>query len=176
MELEKRSVDFKVLLAIIISEKSFMAIDQSDERYSDGREALDKCWKWCENRSISGDDLYEIIDNAECVGISEFAEAEEDLNIARLWSLLVDTVAYTAWLAYEEEKTIYLPQMLEGICEESMSVIIESAIKTGFITQREIDEIVDLLVLETGQNSIKEIINKESILNQIIHSTKNAHE
>ncbi|MBR4083986.1 MAG: hypothetical protein IKK33_06845 [Lachnospiraceae bacterium] len=172
MELEKLSVDVKVLLAITISEKVFMAIDKSDERYLDGREALDKCWKWCEDRSISGDDLYEIIDNAECVGISEFAEAEEDLSIARLWSLLVDTVAYTAWMAYEEEKTIYLPQMIEGISEESIFVIIESAIKTGFITQREIDEVVDLLLLEDGQNSISKSVNKESILNQIIHTTK----
>ena len=172
MELEKLSVDVKVLLAITISEKVFMAIDKSDERYLDGREALDKCWKWCEDRSISGDDLYEIIDNAECVGISEFAEAEEDLSIARLWSQLVDTVAYTAWMAYEEEKTIYLPQMIEGISEESIFVIIESAIKTGFITQREIDEVVDLLLLEDGQNSISKSVNKESILNQIIHTTK----
>lgn len=62
--------------------------------------------------------------------------------------------------------------MIEGISEESISIIIESAIKTEFITQREIDKVVDLLLLEYGQNSTSKRVNKESILNQIIHTTK----
>lgn len=45
-----------------------------------------------------------LIDNADFTGISEFAEEEEDSNIARLWSLLVDAVAYTSWEAYKKKK------------------------------------------------------------------------
>lgn len=170
MEYEKLRTDDKVLGAIIVSEKVFMAIDKADERYSDGREALDNCWKWYENRGISGDDLYEIIDNAECVGISEFAEMEEDLNIARLWSLLVDTVAYVSWVAYMEEKAMYLPQMIEGIGEESITIIIESAIKTGFITKSEIDELLNELVIN-ARNGVSKVVNKEDVLNTITHNT-----
>ncbi|WP_252230798.1 Imm6 family immunity protein [Clostridium sp. ZBS15] len=141
MELQrlgKLKDEIKVGFVITIAEKVFSKINKTDDRYVDGRDALNKCWTWVENNGISGDDLYELIDNAECTGISEFVEDEEDLNIARLWSLLVDTVSYTSWMAYKKENTKYLPQSLEGIKEESFIILIESAIETSFITKDEI--------------------------------------
>lgn len=142
MELNEFTGNMKVVLGIVISEKVFKVIDENDNRYAEGREALDKCWVWVEDREIGGDDLYEIIDNAECTGISEFSEKEDNLNIARVWSLLVDTVAYTSWAAYMKENTKYLPQMLDGIEEESIIVLIESALETGFISQEEVNIIM----------------------------------
>ena len=97
--------EIKVSFIVTIGEKVFSRINKNDERYLDGREALDKCWKWAENQSISADDLYELIDNAECTGISEFAEDEENLDIARLWNFIVDIVSYTAWMGYKKENT-----------------------------------------------------------------------
>lgn len=138
MELQrliKLKDEIKVGFIITIAEKVFSQIRENDERYKDGREALNKCWTWAESNGISGDDLYELIDNADCTGISEFAENEEDLNIASIWSVLVDTVSYTSWKAYKKEKTKYLPQALESIKEESLMIFIESVIEAGFITK-----------------------------------------
>ncbi|MDI5789550.1 Imm6 family immunity protein [Bacillus licheniformis] len=82
-------------------------MSKDDERHPEGREALDKCWLWVESHAVTGDDLYELIDNADFTGISEFAEEEEDSNIARLWSLLVDAVAYTSWEAYKKKSKTF---------------------------------------------------------------------
>ena len=138
--------EVRVGFAIIIAEKILLEIEKTDERYIDGRAALDKCWIWVENKGISGDDLYELIDNAECRGISEFAEKENDKNIARLWSLFVDVVAYTSWTAFKREKMKYLPQMIEGIKENSLIILIESAIETTFITKEEIEAVAKQLI------------------------------
>lgn len=59
--------------------------------------------------------------------------------MARLWSLLVDAVAYTSWEAYKNEKVKYVPQALEGIGADSITVFLNSAVETGFITVEEIE-------------------------------------
>ncbi|MGE6260573.1 Imm6 family immunity protein [Heyndrickxia sporothermodurans] len=159
--------DIKVGFVLTIGEKVFSIIKNDDERYLDGRDALDKCWAWVENKRVSGDDLYELIDNAECTGISEFAEDEEDLEIARLWSLLVDIVSYTAWKAYKREKTIYLPQALEGIKEESVAILIESAIETTFITKEKI-QLMEQRLLNKLQVSNDKTITRYDFMTKIL--------
>jgi|BioPla2DNA2_1021312.scaffolds.fasta_scaffold31883_2 hypothetical protein len=158
--------EVKVGFVITIAEKVFSVIDKDDERYIDGRNALDKCWLWAENNSISGDELYGLIDNPECTGISEFAEDEEDLDIARVWSLLVDVVSYTSWKAYKKEKTKYLPQALEGIKEDSILVFIESAVETTFITKEELDVMEQHLMgnYQTNFNGI----NRSDFIRKVI--------
>ena len=131
----------KVGFVLTVAERVFSVISKDDERHPEGREALDKCWLWVESHAVTGDDLYELIDNADFTGISEFAEEEEDLNIARLWSLLVDAVAYTSWEAYKKEKVKYLPQALESINNDSITIFLNSAVETGFITLKEIEKI-----------------------------------
>lgn len=90
--------------------------------------------------------MYELVDNADCTSISEFAEEEEDLRITRLWSLLVDVVSYTAWKTYIRENTKYLPQALEGIKEGNLKIAIESAIETTFVTKDEIQSMQQSLL------------------------------
>ena len=130
--------EVKVGFVLTVAESVFSIISKDDERYPDGREALDKCWLWVESHAVTGDELYELIDNADFTGISEFAEEEEDLNIARLWSLLVDAVAYTSWEAYKNEKVKYLPQSLESITNDSINIFLNSAVETCFISVEKI--------------------------------------
>ncbi|PEJ35498.1 Imm6 family immunity protein [Bacillus pseudomycoides] len=138
--------DVKVTFILTIAEKVFQTIKKDDERYIAGRAALDKCWIWIESKGVCGDDLYELIDDADCTSISEFAEKEEDLRLARLWSLIVDVVSYTAWKAYTRENTKYLPQALEGIKEEHLKIVIESAVETAFIMKEEIQSMQQSLL------------------------------
>ncbi|WP_267903267.1 MULTISPECIES: Imm6 family immunity protein [Virgibacillus] len=83
-------------------------------------------------------ELYELIDNADFTGISEFSEEEENLSIARIWSLLVDAVAYTSWEAYKNEEVKYLPQSLESITTDSIITFLNSAVETSFVKVEEI--------------------------------------
>ncbi|MEI2312434.1 Imm6 family immunity protein [Bacillus nitratireducens] len=138
--IENLQKEVKVGFVLAVAERVFSIISKDDERYPDGREALDKCWLWVESHAVTGDELYELIDNADFTGISEFAEEEEDLNIARIWSLLVDAVAYTSWEAYKNEKVKYLPQSLESITTDSITIFLNSAVETSFITVEEIKE------------------------------------
>lgn len=131
-------IEVKVGLILTVAEKVFSEISKDDERFPDGREALDRCWLWVESHVITGDELYELIDNADFTGISEFAEEEEDLNIARIWSLLVDAVAYTSWEAYRNEKVKYLLQALESNTNNSITFFLNSAVETSFIKLEEI--------------------------------------
>lgn len=159
--------EIKVSFILTIGEKVFIKINESDERYLEGRNALDKCWKWAESKSISADDLYELIDNAECTGISEFAEDEEDLNIAGLWNLIVDIVAYTSWIGYKKENTKYLPQALEGIREDSIITLIESAVETSFITENEV-LIMQQQLLSNYKLDNDIVIRKEEFINKVM--------
>lgn len=124
----------KACVVLVISEIVFNVISKEDIRYTDGRETLDMCWSWVETNAVSGDELYELIDNADFTGISEFIEDEEDLNISKLWSLLVDAVAYISWEAYQSENVKFLPQSLEGINNESIITFVNSAFEAGFIS------------------------------------------
>lgn len=159
--------EVKVGFVIIIAEEVFKEIKINDNRYLYGRDALDKCWIWAENNGISGDDLYELIDNPECTGISEYAEDEDDLNIARIWSLLVDVVAYTAWKAYQREKTKYLPQSLEGMKEGNLPIFIDSAIETNFISKKEIIKIINNILSNYYSNDNKIVIKKDDFIKKI---------
>jgi hypothetical protein len=148
--------ELKVGVVLIVAERVFSVVRKDDEGYSKGREALDKCWLWVESHTVTGDELYELIDNVDYTGISEFAEEEEDLDIARLWSLLVDAVAYTSWEAYKKEKVKYLPQALEGIGADSINVFLNSAVETGI-------EFLD----STGGTDKSVIVDYETFLNYL---------
>lgn len=129
-----------IIETVVTTEIVFSVINKSDERYPVGRDALDKCWLWVESGAVTGDELYELIDNADYTGISEYMEEEENLNIALMWSLLVDTVAYTAWAAYKREEVKYLPQALEGFAADSITIILNSAVENDLILIEEAEQ------------------------------------
>lgn len=155
--LKNSSDKYKVGFALAVGEIVFGHIDKNDEKYCAGREALDRCWKCIESEEVLGDALYELIDNPECVGISEYAEEEENINFSKLWYLLVDIVAYTAWIEYKKENVSCLPQALESIKDDSIVAIIESAVDTAFITEEEIEKIYNQILanLNIEGNKIK---------------------
>jgi hypothetical protein len=155
--------EVKVAFVLTVAEKVFSVISTDDERYPEGREALDKCWLWAESHALTGDELYELIDNADFTGISEFAEEEEDLNIAKLWSLLVDAVAYTSWEAYRKEKVKYLPQSLEGINSDSITTILSSAVETSFLTIDEIERMKSV-ILDYNYTNNEIVLNREEFI------------
>lgn len=154
--------DKKIIIDIItkIGENAFSIVDKNDEKYLDGKQALDKCMSWSQEKNVSADELYELIDNPECTGISEFIDEENDSKTASLWCLLVDIVSYTAWIAYRKEKTKYLPQALEGIREEDFSYIINDVIENELISDTEVMKIIYDKIMDKEKNGF---ISKNNI-------------
>lgn len=95
------------------------------------------------------------------------------MNIARIWSLLVDTVSYTAWKAYKKENTKYLPQALEGIKEENIIIFVESAVETTFITRKEIEEMEQRLLSNFQLSADKTILKRDDFMNKLTSTIKN---
>ncbi|SFC78626.1 Immunity protein Imm6 [Bacillus sp. OV322] len=49
--------EVKVGFVLTVAERVFSVISKDDERYPEGREALDKCWLWAESHAVTGDEL-----------------------------------------------------------------------------------------------------------------------
>ncbi|MDF2521143.1 MAG: hypothetical protein K0R84_1771 [Clostridia bacterium] len=162
------SIEARAALYLSIAEKTFNLVDISDERYKYGREALDKCWDWVEKGSVKADSLYELIDNAECTGISEFGMEEEEYQREAMWYTLVDAVAYTSWQAFNRENYRYLPQAIEGIDEEEINDFINNAADTQVFSIEDIDDLKRFLLEEYSLNSpLNGRIKKEEILEKV---------
>ncbi|MEK4799325.1 Imm6 family immunity protein [Thermoactinomyces sp. FSL K6-2592] len=98
--------DAKAAYALALVEKHMSEIENYDW-FKMVREAVDKCWKWVEEKQYSGDDLYETADNEEedgliyIEGMSFAADNAYGPQAELIWSCAVDAVLYTARQAYE---------------------------------------------------------------------------
>ncbi|WPC42635.1 Imm6 family immunity protein [Clostridium sp. JS66] len=140
--LDLMSSDKKVAYILLIAEKVFSIRKIEDEKYFEGRRTLDKCWQWVEGDKVSGDDLYELIDNEECSGVSEYASEEETKDMKYMWHLVTDAVCFASWSAYKEDGEKYLPQILEGIHRRHMADFNKNVLITGLMKE---DEIMDMM-------------------------------
>lgn len=149
------SNDKKTAYILLIAEKVFATRKILDDKYLEGRRALDKCWDWVEGGQVSGDDLYELIDNEECTGISEYSGEEKQKDMKYMWHLLTDAVCFASWSAYKEEGEVYLPQILEGIHRRSIADFDENVFATGLIKEQEIADLKSKfcsLIEDVGEN------------------------
>lgn len=166
--IEKIDRRARAALYLAIAEITFKLVNIVDERYKDGREALDKCWEWVENGNVPADDLYDLIDNAECTGVSEYGITEAEYRKKVMWYTLVDAIAYTSWQAYNAEGCKYLPQSIEGIDEAAIDDFIKNAADTQVFNVGDIDELKEFLLKECPVNNpIKSRIVKEEILKRL---------
>ncbi|MBN1051990.1 hypothetical protein DV092_07975 [Clostridium botulinum] len=65
--IENLNEEAKVSIGLVIAERMFKLIDENDDGYKIGRDALDNCWKWLEGESIEANDLCDYIDSEENV-------------------------------------------------------------------------------------------------------------
>lgn len=166
--IKKISIEARVALYLSIAEKTFKLVDVSDERYKHGREALDKCWEWVENGNVNADDLYELIDNGECTGVSEYGMKEVEYQRKVMWYTLVDAIAYTSWQAYNRENYTYIPQAIEGIEEDGIDNFIKNATDTKKFNIDDIDDLKEFLLKGYSLNNpLKDILIEDEILSKV---------
>lgn len=65
--IENLNEEAKVSIGLVIAERMFKLIDENDDGYKIGWDALDNCWKWLEGESIEANDLCDYIDSEENV-------------------------------------------------------------------------------------------------------------
>jgi len=117
-EIKSLSVNAKVVFYLALTERLLHIIVKNIEGYNKAKETLSNCWNWVEGKPVTGDSLYELLDNEEDTGLSIYAELEEDPQRLQLWYILIDAVSYTIWQAYKKEDVKYLPQPIEIVDED----------------------------------------------------------
>ena len=106
--------DQKVGLFLVLAEKIKLYFS-NDEYKKAADKALEKCWEWFEEKSISENQLYKLIDSPledDIVCLQEMAIDENDIGI---WDCIIYAVAFTCKSAYEYNGKKYFPQPIEII-------------------------------------------------------------
>ncbi|MEC0345204.1 Imm6 family immunity protein [Peribacillus frigoritolerans] len=122
----------KVAIGLVIAENMYNIISMDEPGYKTGREALDSCWKWLEGEKIDADDLCNYIDSEDYVDVAEFANKEKDVQKQYAWYSVLDAVSYTTYQAYKKEKREFVPQVVEVIDDETLRILGENAIESGY--------------------------------------------
>ncbi|MEI4804027.1 Imm6 family immunity protein [Bacillus sp. FJAT-51639] len=130
--IKKVNEDAKVAVGLAIAEKMFKVIDRNDNGYNLGREALDSCWKWLEGEKIAADNLCNYIDSEDYIDVAEFTNEEKDVQKQYAWYSVLDAVSYTIYQAYKKEKRKFVPQVVEVIDDETLRILGENAIESGY--------------------------------------------
>jgi len=128
------TVGAKVALGLVIAENMFNIINMDEPGYKTGREALDSCWKWLAGEKIDADKLCNFIDSEDYVDVAEFANKEKDTQKQYAWYSVLDAVSYTTYQAYKKENTKFVPQVIEVIDDETLRILIENAIESGYFS------------------------------------------
>ncbi|XEC94343.1 Imm6 family immunity protein [Paenibacillus tarimensis] len=119
------SSDAQVVFLLILSSKIIDIISTSDG-YQEAKEALEVCWNWVENKDVSGDSIYEYLDNGDETGLLIQMQYEKDEQKVNVWNCVVDAIAFTNWKAYQNDGEKYLPAPIEAVDEDLINHFITS--------------------------------------------------
>ncbi|MDM5284309.1 Imm6 family immunity protein [Peribacillus frigoritolerans] len=136
----------KVAIGLVIAENMYNIISMDEPGYKTGREALDSCWKWLEGEKIDADDLCNYIDSEDFVDVAEFANKEKDVQKQYAWYSVLDAVSYTTYQAYKKEKRDFVPQVIEVIDDETLRILGENAIESGYFNIESLNNVKKYLL------------------------------
>ena len=144
--IENLNEEAKVAIGLIIAERMFKLIDVNDTGYKTAREAIDSCWKWLEGEEIEADVLCNYIDSQDYVDVAEFASEEGDEQKQYAWYTVLDAVSYTIYQAYKKEKSEYVPQAIEVIDDETLIMLAENSVESGFFKIESLNKVKKYLL------------------------------
>ncbi|MCM1057127.1 MAG: Imm6 family immunity protein [Firmicutes bacterium] len=116
----------KCIFAIKLAERACLYLQESSAKALLD-EAIKDCWQWVHKEEISGEVLYDFLDNEEN-GFTLFQEMEEDEKSVSAWDCIIDAVAYIARAAYEKEGAKYLPEPVEIVDDGIFAHMVHSLI------------------------------------------------
>ncbi|MDQ0233537.1 Imm6 family immunity protein [Metabacillus malikii] len=160
------NTEAKIALGLVIAEKMFDNIGVEERGYNTGREALNSCWKWLEGKKIDADDLCNYIDSEDYIDVAEFANREKDIKKRYVWYSVLDAVSYTIYQAYKKEKRKFVPQVVEVIDDETLRILGENAIESGYIKIESLNDVKRYLLENYSLNDTVQannFIKKDSL-------------
>jgi hypothetical protein len=125
--LQSLSIRGKVAYLLSIAESIFSVINDSSNGSIQARVGLNKCWEWLSGNSIvSGDDIYYFLANEDDTGLDVYSYEldENDLKFLN-WEVIIHTIGYVAWQAYNLDKEKYVPQDIEKVDDTTIDNIFE---------------------------------------------------
>lgn len=126
MDITKLDQKSKCTLAIRLAEKASSYLQERNAKRLIN-EAIEIGWRWVHTEEISGEVLYDFLDNEEN-GFTLFQETEKDERIVRAWDCIIDAVAYVSRAAYEKEGVRYMPEPVEIVDDNIFTHMIQSLI------------------------------------------------
>ncbi|MGM0805629.1 MAG: Imm6 family immunity protein [Bacillota bacterium] len=102
------SDDGKVLFFLGLSERVVSELTLKEDQKL-AQNALYTCWEWLEYKNISGDLLYDLLDN-EGMSITISLEMADNEAEIMAWNCIIDAVAFTSRKAFEKEGDKYYPE------------------------------------------------------------------
>lgn len=144
--IDNLNIGAKVAIGLVIAEKMFKIISMNEPGYETGRGALDSCWKWLEGEKIDADNLCNYIDSEDYVDVAEFANKEDDIKKQYAWYSVLDAVSYTTYQAYKKEKRKFVPQVIEMIDDETLRILGENAMESGYFKMESLNDIKNYLL------------------------------
>jgi len=80
---------------------------RTSKNYDYAVRAIDMCWRWIEQRDVSGLALYYLVHDDDDYGVEPamFAEHDRDLRMWNAWGCVAEALSYTGSCAFEMEGT-----------------------------------------------------------------------
>jgi hypothetical protein len=116
-DIRNLSSDGQVAFLLALSNK-IVDIISTSVGYEQAKEALEVCWSWVEKKNVTGDNIYEYLDNEDETGLVIQMQFEEDGRRVNVWNCIVDAIAFTSWKAYQHDGEKHLPAPIEEVDED----------------------------------------------------------
>lgn len=88
---------------------------QESKFYKNIDELLEACWKWVENKEVSADYLYSLLDDGTEFGGAFIYMQKDDPKYESRWNCIFEAGASISSLAFEFERKKYIVIILQNI-------------------------------------------------------------
>jgi Immunity protein Imm6 len=123
---ESLSIRARVAYCLCLAESVLIEVKHNKDGNFKAKSGLDKCWDWLSPElSIPCEDICYLLANEDDTGLSIYSSLAGDREIEySAWGVIIYTIAYTAWQAFNYEKE-GLPSIIESIDEDTIIEIFE---------------------------------------------------
>ena len=162
----------RVAFYLAIAQKLFEELKKDDDGYIQANEALNQCWSWLEGNDLSGDELCEYLENEKDTGLMVFSSNVQGDPIKEpVWIVIITSLMYTIWQAYQTKNEKYLPESIEQVDESAIDYLIEYAYKCSSFKEIWLESLKNYLlenhnISDSNENQTLSIL-KEDIMKVI---------
>ena len=158
--MNKNTIRARVSFYLAIAEMIFKELKKNDEGYLYARKALDRCWDWLEGEDLTGDELCEYLENMDDTGLMVFSsEVQGDPIKEPVWIVIITSLMYTIWQAYQIKHEKYLPESIESVDENAIDYLIDEANKCQSFNTQWIELLKSYLLKKFQTNDSNELGN-----------------